>query len=171
MPLVTWVDDGVLTAADHNNNDQGLQNGTLMALDSVRVFHNAAQSIADGTETALAFNSERFDTNTMHDNTTNNSRLIAKRAGKYFITATFEFDANATGRRIAFIRLNGTTKIAFSQWVPVTGGTSGITISTIYNLAVNDYVEITVNQTSGAGLNVATTANYSPEFAMMFLGT
>ena len=40
-------------------------------------------------------------------------------------------------------------------------------ISTLYSLAVNEYVELVAFQDSGVSLNALTAANYSPEFSMV----
>lgn len=133
-----------------------------------RVFHNAGQAIANGAETTLAFNSERFDTDDLHNNVTNNSRLTAPVAGVYLITASIQWAATAGGLRQLFIRHNGTTAIASELLTGVANHQQ--TVSTIYKLAANDYVEVRVNQTSGASLNVTTTGNNSPEFSMSYLG-
>src|SRR5919108_3473294 len=91
----TWV-DGVSTcsAARNTYQEEGISAAHLQP--SVRVFHNATQSITTATETALAFNSERWDTafgsaSTQHDTATNNSRLTAQYAGKYLVVGHVGF--------------------------------------------------------------------------------
>src|SRR5262245_36392832 len=132
---------------------------------TVRVFHNANQSITTATNTALAFNSERYDqaanaADTMHDNVTNNSRLICKYAGVYSIKANVEWAAAAGGERIIDIRLNGVTTIARCRENGTNTNQNQI-ITCDYSLAVNDYVEAVVFQNSGAGLNINVVGNYS----------
>ena len=136
-----------------------------------RVYHNANQSIPDATNTALAFNSERADTNTIHDTVTNNSRLTCQTAGVYSITASVEFAANATGIRSVGLRLNGTTFLSL-QRSPSAGAsvTALLSVATMYALAATDYVEVIVSQDSGGALNVLAGGNYSPEFQMSRLG-
>jgi len=142
----------------------------------VRAFHNANQSVTSGTPLALALNSERFDqagnvADTMHDNSTNNSRLTCRYAGVYSISGCAEFVANATGYRQLYIRLNGST-ILHSVVNPASSASvnTTLTIETKYKLAVNDYVELVASQNSGGGLNVLVSANYSPEFMMARVG-
>lgn len=141
---------------------------------AVRVFHSANQSLTSATLTALAFDSERFDqaggaASTQHDTVTNNSRLTCRYAGVYQISGTISFAFNATGVRLARIRVNGTTTVASIQVQAVTSGsnTTDIMISTLYSLAVNDYVELLGFQDSGGALNVAVSGNYSSEFMMV----
>jgi hypothetical protein len=155
------------TAADWD----AVQAADLAQLKWARVYHNAAQSLTSGVVAALAFNSERFDTDAIHDTVTNNSRLTCKTAGVYVATVCASFAANATGQRALGIRLNGATELAWSE-VPATAAEhTTLVTSTIYVLAVNDYLEALGYQTSGGALNVESIANYTPEFTMARLGT
>ena len=133
---------------------------------SARAYHDAAQSIANNTDTVLAFNQERFDTDTIHDTVTNNSRLTATTAGVYIITCSASWASNATGFRHIIIRLNGATYIGIALWDTSQNDSTRMEVSTVYKLAATDYVEIMVRQTSGAALNILSAANYSPEFTM-----
>lgn len=140
-----------------------------------RVFHNASQSVANGGTTTLAFNSERYDTNTMHDNVTNNSRITFTTAGLYIITANIEFAAGTDyANVVASIRLNGTTFIAGENNGAVTHAASAanVSVTTTYKFAAADYVELLASQVNGAGTarNVVTAGNRSPEFAATWIG-
>lgn len=137
---------------------------------SARVYHNAAQSLANSVATVVAFNSERWDTDTIHDTVTNNSRLTCKTAGRYLIIGTTEYATNATGVRETYIRLNGATPLAADVRAAVSGLTTAFTIQTYWDMAVNDYVELIAFQSSGGALNLNSTANYSPEFMMTRVG-
>lgn len=137
---------------------------------AARVYHNAAQSIANATFTALAFNTERFDNDTIHDTSTNNSRLTCKTAGKYLIIGNITYAANATGVRNADIRLNGTNYIASSRIHASTAATVGVQVSAVCELNANDYVELMAYQSSGGALDVVSGASYSPEFSMVRVG-
>ena len=133
---------------------------------SARVYHSVAQTTSNATRLALAFDSERFDTDSIHDTSTNNSRLTCQTAGVYVITGTISYAANATGIRNIEIRLNGSTFIALSHIDAVSSGNMNMTTATIYQLAVDDYVELTVRQTSGGALDVEAAGNRSAEFSM-----
>ena len=170
--------DGTMTMQSHQINDivdptlaqdAATKNyvDTNMTNEGARVYHNAAQTIANNTGTTLAFNSERYDTDVIHDTTTNNSRLTCKTAGKYLITVNLWWASSAVGDRSLCIKLNGTTHIAI---VRNTGTIRGQVNTTIYDLAVNDYVEVIVLQTSGGVLDVQLESNFSPEFMMQRLG-
>ena len=152
-----------------------LEEGILdvSAAPAVRVFHNASQSTTSGVALALAFNSERFDqaggvASTQHDTVTNNSRLTALYAGVYMINGLVEFAANATGLRRLDIRLNGATLIASEATLNIGAGANlQMEVTTLYSMAVNDYVELLCTQNSGGALNINVGANYSPEFGMV----
>jgi hypothetical protein len=138
-----------------------------------RVYHSTFQAITNTTLTALAFNTERYDTDTIHDTVTNNSRLTCKTAGTYHIQGTISWEAAAAGTyRLCRIRLNGTTLIASSTYAPsaFAAVSNDHIVSTDYALAVNDYVELVVQHNAGAGgLQVLSTANMSPEFIMRWV--
>ena len=139
---------------------------------AVRVTHNAAQSTTTGVDFTLAFNTERFDqaggaTSTQHDTVTNNSRLTALYAGVYHIFGNVEFAANAAGSRVLKIKLNAATVIGQARIVASASDTHALNISCLYSLAVNDFVELVAQQSSGGNLNVNSTGNYSPEFGMV----
>lgn len=117
-----------------------------------------ATSLSQNTWTTIAFNSETFDTDTMHDNVTNNSRITIKTAGKYLIGGINAFSTNATcGARIY---LNGTSVLA-TQMQGNSSGNERAGVSTIYDLAVNDYLQLQ-GFTSGTG--VSTTGNEETQF-------
>jgi len=138
---------------------------------AARVYHSVAQSIASATTTYLSFDSERFDTDGIHDPVTNNSRLTCQTAGKYFISATILWGSNTTGYRQLGLRLNGVTTIALDRRnTNATAFNPAMTVSTLYNLSAGDYVETQVYQNSGGALDVGVISAYTPEFMMIKVG-
>jgi hypothetical protein len=140
---------------------------------AANAYHSVAQSIATATWTIVALNSERYDTDTIHDLVTNNSRLTCKTAGKYMITASVEFAANATGNRLLELRLNtggvaqgGTILAADYRSNMGAGVVTRLSVSRQFSMAVNDYVELNVYQDSGGALNLNATGSLSPELTM-----
>lgn len=131
-----------------------------------RVYNSAAWSHAtSGSYLAVAFDSERKDTDTMHSTATNTSRISFTTAGWYDVGGHLEFAANATGVRGIQIRLNGAT-VLFQSVVPTFGAGIGhsMAAATSYQFSATDYVELMAYQNSGGALNVSLGANYSPEF-------
>ena len=149
------------TGVKGDQGDQGPGGGPT---ETARVTHSVNQSVPDGTFTALAFDTEDFDTDTMHDTVTNNSRLTATTAGKYLVGGTANFAASGTGRREVRIRKNGTDYIAAMHTDPGGGIDCPLSVSTEVELAVNDYVEFIAWQSSGVGLDVTASTDYSPIF-------
>lgn len=138
-----------------------------------RVYHSATQSLPDVTDTIVAFNSERFDTNTMHDTATNNSRITINTAGVYVVSFTGEVESAADYVYVySYFRLNGATLIAISPISRV--GAFGIytSLSTVYKFAAGDYVQVLIRQdnTANVARNLAAVGNYSPEFAATWIG-
>lgn len=163
--------DGLITTASVQTAsivDGAVTPDKLSAQPAARVFHNAAQTLTTGAITALLFNSERFDNDTLHDTVTNTSRLTAGRAGIYAITSHVTFAGNTTGGRAVAIRLNGTTEIAKDEQLANGSNTTSMTVTTYYKLNAGDYVEVTGQQNSGGNLNVNTAGNSSPEFSMVW---
>lgn len=141
------------------------------AMPAVKVTHSVSQSIPDFTYTTLAFNTETYDTDTIHDTVTSNSRLTCKTAGKYLINASLSYVPNATGYRGVNIVLNATTATIASVNVPSIGGIyTSVQATVVYNLAVGDFVEVQAIQTSGGALNIERVIDYSPDFNMVKVG-
>lgn len=131
-----------------------------------RVYNSAAESITTGTNTALTFNTERYDTGGCHSTVSNTSRLTVPSGGGglYHIGGTITFAANATGDRALWIQLNGATRLV--QDLRRASGTFETSINVVcdYVLAAGDYVELYVFQSSGGNLNVNASSAYTPEF-------
>lgn len=105
--------------------------------EGVRVKQNAGTSTSS-SETVLPFQAEDFDTNTFHDNTTNNSRITipAGKGGKYLIGAV----AGANNDIRIRIRLNGVTDITAANGEGFTYCYAAC--STVYVLSAGDYLEV-----------------------------
>jgi len=121
-------------------------NGTtkLGPVPCVSVSKSAGQNFPATTTTLVTFDTEQFDTDTIHDNATNNSRLTCKTAGKYIAVAASVFDEGAVVAHQLKIYKNGV--------VFVIGGATdysyGELTSPLMDLAVNDYVEMYVYHNS-----------------------
>lgn len=141
---------------------------------SARVYNDAALAVTSGTSLVLTYNTERWDTDTLHSTVTNTGRLTATTAGKYQMTGHVEFAAptliNADGQRLVEILLNGATVLAAQDCGfagPDPSRAQPCSISAHYNLAATDYVELRVTQRVQTTLNINASGNYSPEFEMV----
>lgn len=113
-------------------------------------------AIATGVWTAVGFDAEDYDLGTtdgMHD-AVNVNRLTCRVAGLYVLHANICWDAAAGGSRGARFRLNGAGGPWAEEEIPanVAANFTQLNISTEMRLAVNDYVEVEAQQTSGGGL-------------------
>lgn len=118
---------------------------------------SATQSIANATYTAITFNTEDYDTDSIHDNSTNTTRFTVPtgKGGKWLISGVMTFASNATGFRFVRLYKNGTAFIVPSGVAPVNGDTTQVAVSYIHTFAAGDYMEVFVYQNSGGNLNVA----------------
>jgi hypothetical protein len=137
-----------------------------------RVYDSANIVVATATSQTLTYDSERYDTDTIHSTVTNTGRLTCVTAGYYAIWANNYWAANATSYRQMNIMLNGATNIAVVRDETNTIAASPIMqcISTVYYLSATDYVTVVVRQETGGNLNITQASNYSPIFAMHRIG-
>ena len=143
----------------------------MAKLVGARVYDASNQAIDNDSTTVVAFDSERYDTDTIHDTSTNNSMLTCKTAGVYSISGHIQFEANATGLRLVGILLDGATTIAYMGWSDVGASAIYLPLETKYTLAVNQYVELVVYQNSGGALNIVKSgSNFTNEFMMSRIG-
>jgi len=115
---------------------------------------NTSVSISNATNTKVAMNTETFDTDGFHDNSTNNTRITipSGKAGKYLINGSTFFAGNATGERTAYIfKNNAEVKATFT--VPNASANCNVFVTAVLDLAVADYVEFVIRQNSGGALN------------------
>lgn len=138
--------------------------------EGARVTHSATLSVPDTTWTPHPFNTERWDTDAIHDNVVNNSRLTCKTAGRYIIIGQIYWSTNAVGDRAAKIHLNNTIDITFERRGTNTETTATYIISTIYHLSVSDFVELVLWQNSGGALSDTLISQRCPEFMMERIG-
>ena len=143
----------------------------MAKLVGARVYNNANISIADASEVALTFNTERYDTDSIHNTSSNTERLTCNTTGKYLISASVYFATDAGGTlRILRIYLNNTTIIS-QVWQPdSSSGNNTLETTCTYELSATNYVTAKVYQNSGGAINVALVANSSPEFMMHRIG-
>src|SRR4029077_13644120 len=132
---------------------------------SARAYTTAVQSIPTGAWTALIFDGERWDTDNIHDNVTNNTRFTCRTAGKYLVTFSAAFAPNATGTRGFCFRVNNTTLqgVVLIQAVSVAGREHYGNANIVLDLVVGDFVECLVYQESGAALNTSISVGQDAE--------
>jgi hypothetical protein len=168
--LLSWTDEKLLKGAGAGNAPDEIDIPSGGYTEGARVYDDAVRSIPSGSWTKRAFPHERWDTDTIHDNVTNNSRLTCKTAGKYLIVGQVAMVMLSGKELNASILLNGATYISLNGLTAAVATSFNCIVSTVYELAVNDYVELQILHNNGVATNDASTANYVPEFMMQRIG-
>ena len=115
----------------------------------------SSQSISNGTNTKVEFDTEVLDTATAYDPSSNYRFTVPSgQAGKYFINAKITFnDINSTdAAQIIRIYKNGTqVAIGVRRTVGTTGRDGTIHCAQIFDLSVSDYIEVYAYTNAGNG--------------------
>jgi len=154
---------------DGNLEVTGTISGANVGDEGCRAYSDTDVTAPTNTNFMVPLNQERYDTDDMHDNSANNTRITIKTAGKYLVTGHLVFDINNTGFRHIGIRVNGATYIAAQRFNTNQGSYSMLTVATIYEFAANDYVELQAYQTSGGDLDLKSIGNYAQELVVQRL--
>lgn len=157
---------------DHQHPLTALGQSSLPIIPFARAKHDADQSVNHDTVTTIALNTEVFDTDGMHDNVTNNSRLTAQTAGMYLIGGAIAWNtASATGWRQARITMGtANTLLTFSNEDGSTSYNVTNVVLTTQALQVGEFVELAAYQNSGGAMNVLSVDPYTPVLWMVRLG-
>jgi len=128
----------------------------------------ASQSIANNTVTAIALNTEQFDSSSMHSTTVNNSRFTIPTGytGKWLFTAVSGFDPLTTGNMILRFYVNGASiGLAIFTGNTNAGTITSTSITNVLNLLAGDYVELMIYQNSG--ISATTMISGTEDFTFM----
>lgn len=125
--------------------------------------NTATQNISTVTLTALALNTEEYDTSTFHDNATNNSRFTIPTTGKYLLEGFAYMASTGTGTTGSFQllwRADGSTVLTPQVHEPhyVASRRLGMQVIVVASLTAAQYVELMMYQDSG---NTVTTGDAS----------
>ena len=143
-----------------------------------RVHATAAQAIPNDAMTDLNFDGERYDTDTMADQSDagTNIKITFTTAGVYVVWGGFRWTNDGTTSNSMSICLNGTTTIAYVRNDP-SDGLWMATIATLWTFDAADYVTLQARQETGSPLNTyvpvggdVSTHQYAPEFAAQRIG-
>lgn len=138
------------------------------------VYNNTNQSIPTNTSTYLSFNSEIYDTSSIHDTVTNNSRLtVPAGVTKVKLSAKAYWEAPGLTNFLVsvYIRKNGNNYPGMAAVAgPASGAISTVTIQQAFSSVVNvnpgDYFEVLVVHGYGSNINVSNYDGSSTWFAM-----
>lgn len=133
-----------------------------------KISANAAQSIANTTLTTVTFAVTDYDSNNMADLA--NNRIVIKTAGWYTLTAFVAWANNATGYRLHIADAGPSASqlhIVQAYLPPASGTSTGIFLTSHpFLCAVNDIVDLHIQQSSGAALNISSINSIFPFLAV-----
>ena len=132
--------------------------------ETAKATHSVDQAVANAVPVVLAFNSESFDTDTMHDNAVNNSRLTINTAGKWLFGFNGRWENDSAGNRWIRLLKNGTTIVGQDVRNPGTPEWEHCMTFPIQDAIVTDFYEIEVEQDSGGPLDMETAGLPPPTF-------
>jgi hypothetical protein len=160
----TWTTGETVTAAIMNAHVRD-DLSYLYGAPSCGLARAATQSIATSvaSPTAVTFTATEWDTGVATSGTTmsgvgsNPTRITARVAGVYTITASGTFDAMGAANTVdARIRVNGGTSYGPARYAPAGGANSiGVVALAQLLLAVGDYLEMMVSHNQGAAVNIS----------------
>lgn len=147
--------------------------GSAGKVDAVSLRRGTNQSIPDnGAYTTIAFDTPSSTANPAGMWSAGSpSRVTAPWTGWYDCKGAAEFAANASGRRVLGLRVNGVDPPVRVASQTSGSGTNPIHLqaaATLY-LGAGDYVELAAFQNSGGALNV-TASSFSPCLEVVYLG-
>jgi len=167
---ITFVTGQALTAAQLNTY---LRDNSNFLFDPPMCCAQATanQTITTSTITDIAFaGADLYDTDTMHNNVTNNTLIAPNTAGVYLFTADVQYAGNATGTRYLNIQFDvGTFIIGNQSELGPSGNPCRLSVSAYRNVVATDIGNPTGQftastfQSSGAGLAIqGTTGGPAP---------
>ena len=157
------IEEGIDAIDDRLDDLETEVDTKLLGAYGCRLATNTSQNISNNTWTALAFDAETFDDDTMHDNSTNNSRVTIKEAGRYLVTGSALYNQNnAVGSRMAAIYVNGALySYGSSRIAGSATNTDLIQVCDVIVVDAGDYVEFYTQHTSGTSTLTVTKRRFS----------
>ena len=125
----------------------------------VKVYRSSNFTTSTATQTAVLWNAEEWDTDTMHSTVSNTDRLTATTAGRYIVLCQVLFAAGSTattGRRLQIWK-NGTSGVLLASDLiesPSAVAYNRLQAAVEVELAASDYVSAVVYQDSTVNLDV-----------------
>ncbi len=113
-------------------------------------------TVSNATSTAIPFDTENFDTNGYHNNSSNNTRITipAGKGGYYLLNGFITIDGSSTGERQIIFYKNGVSLGNVTGGIAMLNTLAAINFNYTLALADSDYVELYVYQASGGSLDV-----------------
>ena len=132
-----------------------------------RLQRSTALSLVSGTGTLVSWDTEVNDTDSMHDQSVNPTRITIRTPGVYAVLARAQFALSATGVRGLSILRNGVA-VAENESTPNATVVHGMDVETTIACNAGDYLEVIAVQNSGGALNLNAAIS---EFSAMMVGS
>ena len=152
-----------LTIGDSNTSTITLKSGATLTnfpnnTPSWMVKRSANQSISNQVDTVLAFDQERFDTDSAYDNSTNYRFTVPSgKDGKYFVFALVSLTNFASNKPVnVTVRKNGSGFAAFQQISGNYSDDCAAYVSQIFDASAGDYFDATCFHRGGSSFNANT---------------
>jgi hypothetical protein len=147
--IAQTVDDLGITTAKLANN--AVTSAKVSSFPKCSVTHSTNQAILDATNALLAFDTVRYDNDSIH-NAGNTSRHTVNTAGVYLITYAYYVNCGGTGYLNGGIEINGVLAATDVRTAPA--GLTAVVISTQVQLNAGDYIECRISNATGATCTV-----------------
>ena len=137
----------------------------------VHAYDGTGVSCANSVSTLIPWSAEVYDTDSMHDNTTNPSRIIFNTTGLYQLDFQLTMPGVAYTLQDLNIRLNsggaaaGGTSLRTQPYSDGTRGVATVAFRFQRFMTAGDYVEAFMNQTSGLARSCSATSLGTRVFA------
>lgn len=113
-----------------------------------RAIRSSTVSVAHAVEQTISWNSEDFDSGTMHDNTTNSDRITVPEDGDYIINAFASFAVSVAASAIRLYK-NGVS-LGFYYVPGSVTGAGEVGACRTERLVAGDYISASVFQSNGS---------------------
>jgi hypothetical protein len=133
-----------------------------------RVYNTATQSFSSASAATFVWNAESYDTNSYHDNSTNNTRLTVPTTGYYLISTAINWAANSSGVRILEFKKNGSTGVGYIEQGSDDSCAQAYTVPLF--ATAGDYFEVVGYQNSGGNLATLAGGEVFNFFSIVSLG-
>ena len=115
--------------------------GKRVTTPTARVKRSGFEALTNGVLKALTPNDKDWDNSFFWDPVTNPSRLTVRNAGVYLVGCQLEFNAVSGGRRVAILRVNGTTVAGDQSIGAVASNLVRVDPCTLWAFNAGDYIE------------------------------
>ena len=147
----------------------GITPENIRVIPAVRVRQAAGQNIPAGLPVLLTWDTEDFDTDTMHDLGANTDRLTCVTGGIHLIILDVQFAFDSAGIRGLIVKLNGGAATIATAWYMPTTLITSLHVSTLYRLAPGDYVGAFAYHSLVHALSLDATAGATPCFSALWV--